>query len=132
MLMFVVYAVAVWFAACRGRRRWEGFAAVAVGLGGCVAVGYLHYQLNIWTEGRIFLRVLQVLLVPYAILVTLGGLFLAALPRRSTQLVPCRACQYELAGLCGPCPECGARGPVADQPPPPPMIAPTWATAGAW
>lgn len=135
---FVIYAVAVWYAAARWRRTWSGFLWVSAGGLGLVLVALFHYQLNIWTDGRIYLRVMQVLLYPYAILVVGMGLYIACLPR-AVVLPPrrCPACRYDLRGLDPDdlrCPECGMpydyavarqiRGihsGIAEDPPPEPL-----------
>jgi hypothetical protein len=107
---FVVYAVAIWFAAAKWRRQWRSFAWVIAGGIGLCLIALFHYQLNIWTGGRIYLRVLQVLLYPYTVLVVGMGLYIACLPRQIKATVPCPACEYDLAGLDLPgllCPECG-------------------------
>jgi hypothetical protein len=107
---FVVYAVGVWYAAARWRRRWESFAWILAGFGGLVLVAYFHWRLNIWTHGNIYLPVLRVLLYPYTALVVGVGLFIALLPRRVIPWAHCPACTYDLRGLDAPvesCPECG-------------------------
>jgi hypothetical protein len=107
---FVVYAVAVWYAAARWRRRWESFAWIAAGFAGLVFVAYAHWRLNIWTHGNIYLPVLRVLLYPYTALVVGIGLFIAVLPRRVIPWAHCPGCLYDLRGLDAPvesCPECG-------------------------
>jgi hypothetical protein len=107
---FVVYAVAVWYAAARWRRRWEAFAWILAGFGGLALVAYFHWRLNIWTHGTIYLPVLRVLLYPYTALVVGVGLFIAMLPRRVIPWAHCPGCLYDLRGLDAPvesCPECG-------------------------
>jgi len=108
---FVIYAVAVWFAAARWRRRWASFASVGAGGLGLVLVAWFHWQLNIWTGGRIYIQVLQVLLYPYTVMVVVMGLYIACLPR-AVPLVKhqCPECAYDLHGLEEVdlrCPECG-------------------------
>lgn len=111
MIFFAVYAVIIWYAAARFRRRWEAFAWVAAGAIGLILVALFHWRLSVWTGGRIYLRVLQALLYPYTVLVVVGGLYIACLPRPRSK-VHCRVCQYDLAGLEEPvCPECGAPDP---------------------
>lgn len=121
MIAFAFYAVAVWYAAAKWRRQWAAFGWVAAGALGLVMVGYFHWKLNIWTNGRIYFRVLQTLLYPYSVLVVGMGLYLACLPRPLKSL-HCEACRYDLKGLEGEaalCPECGTthprlnRGPTA-------------------
>jgi hypothetical protein len=110
VFLFVLYAVAIWFAAARWRRQWGSFASVLAGLAGLVLIGYAHYRLSVITHGRINLPVLQSLLYPYSALVTGIGLYIAALPRKRLPWEHCPKCQYDLRGLDQPievCPECG-------------------------
>ncbi len=109
MVLFSIYAVIVWFAAARYRRQWGSFASVAAGLAGLILIALLHIQLSRWTNGRIFLPVLQAMLYPYIGLVALVGLYLSCLPR-AMAATACRACEYDLTGLAADrvvCPECG-------------------------
>jgi hypothetical protein len=111
VFLFVAYAMLVWYWALRFRRSWLGFACVVLGLVGVGLVGYAHWELNKWTNGRICLPVLQSLLYPYGVLVLIVGVFIASLPARycGTQ---CRACGYDLTGLeteHRACPECSTR-----------------------
>lgn len=113
MFLFVVYAVLVWYLACRWRREWRGLGVVALGLAGVGLVAIVHYKLHVWTEGRVYLPVMQMLLYPYGLLVAGFGLFIWALPRtfssRGREL--CRSCGYDVTGLAEEaryaCPECG-------------------------
>lgn len=109
MFAFVVYAVGIWYAAARWRRRWQAFAWIAAGFLGLVCVAWLHYRLNIWTHGKIYLPVLRSMLYPYTALVVVVGLYIACLPRGNRLDGCCFACGYNLAGLALPvkCPECG-------------------------
>lgn len=111
MLVFVVYAVLVWYAAAKWRRRWRSFALVTLGLVGLVGVAYLHTWLNIWTDGAVYLPVLRSLLYPYMALVGMVGYYIACLPRARPGEVRCHSCRYDLAGHTLPaiCPECGTR-----------------------
>jgi hypothetical protein len=107
---FALYAIAVWYAAAKFRRQWRGFLWIALAAVGLVLVGFFHWQLNIWTHGRIYLRVLQVLLYPYSILVIVIALYIACLPRRAAA-ARCSGCGYEFTGISAldaVCPECGA------------------------
>ncbi len=111
MFFFAAYALLVWYAAARWRRRWESFAWVGAGIGGLVLLAWLHYCLNDWTHGRIYLRVLQVLLYPYTAMVGLVGFYICCLPTRVPESL-CANCRYDLAGLEEVgflCPECGRR-----------------------
>lgn len=110
MIAFVVYAVLIWYAAARWRRRWEAFAWVGGGIAGLVLVALFHLQLSRWTDGRIYLQVMQWMLYPYTGLVGLIGLFLACLPRHLPE-AHCPHCEYDLRGLTLRdllCPECGS------------------------
>lgn len=128
MFVFALYAVLVWWAAARWRRQWGSFASVLGGMAFLVVVAWFHLLLNEWTEGRLYLPVLQVVLYPYIVLVGLIGFFVACLPRTK---MPghCRICGYDLRGLeeeTSMCPECGVlmQAPPAGVPetPPPPAM----------
>lgn len=109
MFLFIIYAVAVWFAAVKWRRDWRGLLTVLLGIGGILGVGYLHIRLNDWTGGTIYLPVLQSILYPYGGLVALVGFFIICLPR-AVPHSDCRRCGYDLRGQeAAPitCPECG-------------------------
>lgn len=111
MFALIAYAVLVWYGALRWRRNWRGVLAVAVGVLGVAMIGYLHYMLNEWTQGRVYLRVLQVLLYPYGVLVAAVGFFISALPRVYSGS-QCRTCGYDLRGLETDervCPECATK-----------------------
>lgn len=116
MFAFVVYAVGIWYAAAKWRRRWLSFAWVGIGFLGCVFVAWLHYRLNIYTHGKIYLPILRSLLYPYTGLVVVVGLYIACLPRGNRLEGCCPWCRYDLKGLPRPakCPECGrvSVGPV--------------------
>lgn len=109
MLLFVFYAVAVWYGAVRWRRSWRAFAWVSGGLLGVLAVIQFHVLLNTWTNYEIYLPVLQFLLWSYLILVGMVGYFVACIPQ-SRRAWCCAACGYDLTGVQGftdLCPECG-------------------------
>jgi hypothetical protein len=112
MFIFVVYAMSVWFAAFKWRRRWESLAAVGLGALGLVIVAWVHYLLAVWTDGDIRLAVLQSMLYPYAGLVVGVGLYLALMPRTLASPIRCLGCNYDMHSLDEPdavCPECGRR-----------------------
>lgn len=111
---FVIYGVLVWWLAFAWRGSWRAWAAPIAGLLGVVLVAWLHLKLGEWTSGQIYLPAMQVLLYPYGVLVTVVGLFIAAIPAtpvgRRDGL--CHACRYDLRGRTerdAVCPECGAR-----------------------
>lgn len=110
-MLFVVYAVLVWWAALAWRRRWLGFASVGLGV------------LGVWFLARFYLFVggllgvtrtdsFMILVVPFGVIVGVLGLYIACLPVRREGA--CRRCGYSLIGLEPDaemlvCPECGAR-----------------------
>lgn len=109
MFLFVVYAAFFWWMSVKHRRTWTGYLWATGGFLGLCFLGYVHYRLDIWTNHRIFLPVLQTILYPYAGLVLVVSLFLASLPPRFRGIA-CRQCGYDLTGLeiARPrCPECG-------------------------
>ena len=118
--LFVGYALIVWFFAGKHRRRLVGALAVVLGLLGLIALNYLHIKLGEWTNGDIFVPVMQSLTYPYTLLVVMVGGFIWAIPRE--QADRCARCGYSLEGLEPPvgspvgtaggflvCPECGFR-----------------------
>lgn len=113
MFAFVVYALAVWYAAFRWRREWRSLTSVGVGLGGIALVAWLHWVLGVWSEGRIQVAVFQSMLYPYAGLVAMVGVYLSRLPRILTPSLRCLRCNYDMRGLEqepeAVCPECGRR-----------------------
>lgn len=106
---FLGYLLAVWWPAAAYRRRWPSFVAVAVGTAGLLAMIEGHRQLALASDGEMFAPVFQSLLIPYAILVSAGGLYISLLPRAHPK-GHCGACGYPLYGLAAGayrCPECG-------------------------
>ncbi len=109
MLLFVFYAVAVWYGAVRWRYNWRGFAWVTGGLLGVLGVIQFHVLLNAWTNYEIYLPVLQTLLWSYLGLVGLVGYFITCIPHARKPWC-CHKCHYDLTGVPGfaeVCPECG-------------------------
>jgi len=112
--LFAGYALLVWFPACIYRRRWEGFAAIVLGLAGLLAMAALHLMLSRATQGRIFAPVFQGIFYPYIALVIGMALFLFVLPRHHPPGT-CARCGYDLDGAPESqrvCPECGAPIPL--------------------
>ena len=107
MFLFVVYAIAVWYAAFRWRRTATAYAWVIAGILGLVGVAWVHAKLAQRWPNLFVISQLQLLLYPYTILVGVMGFFIASLP-----LSGCRLCGYDLSGHEGEdierCPECGA------------------------
>ena len=82
-----------------------------------VLLGFFHWRLSIWTNGRIYFRVLQALLYPYSIVVVGIGLYMACLPRAIPRQW-CSTCRYDLSGLENEvdlCPECGEASVVNEE-----------------
>lgn len=113
MMLLVVYAVFIWWAALKWRRRAFGFLVAPLGMLGVYFVGRFYLWLATLLglerpESFIFL------LMPFGAIVGLIALYIALLPRRSDGA--CRKCGYSLGGLeplatdgLVVCPECGAR-----------------------
>lgn len=110
MILPVVYAVLVWYAAMRFRRQWTGLASVAAAI---VLLLLLNLMLGgergQWS-GR-GANMLIILLWPYTALVGGGALFIFCLPRRPPGDYHCQKCFYDFKGLDPAflvCPECGS------------------------
>lgn len=105
MLLFVIYAVAIWYAVYRTRRTLRGMACLLGGVALLIVVAWLHYKLQEWTTFDIFLPVLQIILYPYTVLVLGVGVFFLWLPHPG-----CRVCGYDISQLAhaSVCPECGS------------------------
>ncbi|MFO0835619.1 MAG: hypothetical protein U0638_11660 [Phycisphaerales bacterium] len=109
VFLFVIYAALFWWLSVKHRRTWTGFLWAIGGFLGLCLVGYIHYRMDVWTNHRIYLPVLQTILYPYAALVLIVSIFLASLPPKFRGIA-CRQCGYDLTGLevaCPRCPECG-------------------------
>lgn len=120
MFAFVLYAILVWYLAIRWRRRVRGMLALIAGMAGIVVMGYFHALLSRWTDGAVYLPLLQIMLYPYGLLVGGAGLFMLCLPRHRP-VAYCKGCGYDLAGLdpeIDRCPECGSTRLVRPAPEP--------------
>ncbi|MBL8964945.1 MAG: hypothetical protein KF787_00985 [Phycisphaeraceae bacterium] len=113
MMIFVLYAAIVWYAAARWRRTWWAFSAVTAGL--LLIIGFILAQG--WISQAIGFRLVGVmvngLLYPFAALLGLVGYYIAVIPRPPGEGAqhPCEHCGYDLVGMeetdRGVCPECG-------------------------
>lgn len=113
--LFVGYALMIWYLAAKHRRRVRGALAVVAGFVGLVLLNWLHIKMGEWTEGEIFVPVLQTITYPYSVLVVVVGVFIVCIPREGGPL--CVGCRYSLSGLAAVdgvlvCPECGAKNPT--------------------
>jgi Zn finger protein HypA/HybF involved in hydrogenase expression len=110
VLLFPLYALAVWFCAWRWRRRVWGFLSVVVGVLTLATLAMLDRRVRAWLgAGDTPFTSFQFLLWGEAAIVVIVGTFICFLPRHRSDL-PCRKCGYELAGLeqhNPTCPECG-------------------------
>ncbi len=114
MIAFTVYIAIVWYYAALWRRRARSYLFVAGAFVVLVALALLHLKLRDWTDGAVYLPLLQGLLYPYAVLVLFSGIAVASLPVRR-EIRSCRSCGYELTGLGESslrCPECGRIDPA--------------------
>jgi hypothetical protein len=114
VFLFVLYGVAAWILAAKWRRQLRGFLSVALSLALLFTAAWLYTQLSHWTNGRVALPLMQVLLYPYIALIAAGGIFLVLLPRTGVRRPGhCARCEYDLvaleptASLGVICPECG-------------------------
>lgn len=115
MLLFVFFAVLVWYGAFTGRRRLGGIAALAAGIVVLLAINAVHYRVAQIFGYEHLVPVFRVILYPYIALVGAVGLFMVWLPIELPRgELHCRACMYDLSDLKvevmggDPCPECGA------------------------
>jgi cytochrome c biogenesis protein CcdA len=109
VILLAVYAVFVWYLAARYRRRWQGVAAVFLGVLAIWMVVSLLKAGDGRTGGAVRSHQLLTLLWAEMIIVAGIGLFLVCLPRRRGEL-DCPQCGYDLTGLDPQglkCPECG-------------------------
>jgi hypothetical protein len=115
MLLFVFYAVLVWYGAFRGRRRFVGLAVLLVGILFLLLVNRVHLEVARAYNYDEYVAVFRVLLYPYIIFVGSVSLFLVSLPIELPKgELHCKVCRYDLSDLKDevlsgePCPECGA------------------------
>lgn len=114
MLLFVAYAVLVWYGAFSGRRRLGGFAAIGAGLFVLLTVNAVHLHVAQALGYEHLVPVFRVLLYPYIAMVVAVATFLVLLPIELPRgEIHCRVCRYDLSDLKeevragSPCPECG-------------------------
>lgn len=123
MIIFLFYAVFVWYLCFRFRRQWTGVVCFLCSMGALWLLADLYRLAIRWAklhrfslldtrnDGQLFLMLLAV----EAVIVAAVGIFFWCLPRHMAQ-VPCRRCGYELAGLDDDnptCPECGLEAAAA-------------------
>lgn len=119
MIFFVVYAAALWIAVYMFRRRWQGYAVLALGLLGFAGIVLgLDYVMAVREAaalaeagrvGRVRSNsLLHFMGAAYELLLLAVGLMVAAAPRTRAASRPCASCRYDLTGnVIGCCPECG-------------------------
>lgn len=111
MFLFVAYALIVWYASLKWRRRAAGLAAIIVALFGMHLFNMVHGDIarTFGYDENIF----RGLMYPYMALVAGVGLYLFSFPRELPRgRVHCRACWFDLSdhedlSPDTPCPECG-------------------------
>ncbi|MEO1534932.1 MAG: hypothetical protein AAFS11_05160 [Planctomycetota bacterium] len=111
MFLFVAYALIVWYAALRYRRRAAGIACIIAAMFGLHLFNLVHGDIarTFGYDENIF----RGLMYPYMGLVAAIGLYLFSFPRELPRgLVHCRACWFDLSDHeeltpDTPCPECG-------------------------
>lgn len=114
MMVFVLHAALVWWAAARWRRRWQSFIAVTGGVLMVAAVILSHQRVSaLLGIGQMVPVMVNALLYPYIVLLAAVGYYIAVLPRPVGEGAkePCDHCGYDLEGIeefAAPvCPECG-------------------------
>lgn len=111
MFAFVVFAVAVWYAAFHWRRRWKSLAVTLAAAAALALVAWLHSLLGVWSNGRIQVVIFQSMLYPYTALVVVVALYMSSFPRHIAAPLRCLKCGYDMHGLEEDpdvrCPECG-------------------------
>ena len=113
MLLFPLYAFAVWAVCLRLRRRWWGAAALAGAVVIILTVARLDLAARRWLNMSTSpFTSLQLLMWGEVFLVTVVGATILLMPRHRVE-TPCRRCGYDLLGLehdNPTCPECGLQG----------------------
>ncbi|MBX3382021.1 MAG: hypothetical protein KF864_00795 [Phycisphaeraceae bacterium] len=120
VILFLFYAVLVWYFCFRWRRQWMGVVSVAAGVACVFLLSMLVHSISRWFQragigAGADVRLFDYLLMVEAGVVGIVGMFIVLLPRERVQK-PCRGCGYELAGLDEEnprCPECGLAGAAA-------------------
>lgn len=103
MFIFGLYTVIVWWLAFGWRRRWLGALSVTMGTLGMFGIKGL---LALLPEPS---PLMDVLIIPYAALLFIGGVYIVALPR-PRRILACKSCLYDMKGHeeeGARCPECG-------------------------
>lgn len=115
MLLFVFYAVLVWYGAFQGRRRLAGCAALLAGILVLIVFNKVHFHVAQIFGYEQYVPVFRVIMYPYIGMVAFVGLFLVTLPLELPRgEIHCKACRYDLTDLKmefkagAPCPECGS------------------------
>lgn len=111
MFFFGLYTFVVWWLCAGYRRRWRGPAVLVLSLAGLWGLKLLVSYLVTSGSGEPT-PVLDAVVVPYAVLLFLGGAYILSLPRRVAPWA-CPDCAYDLRGhdeAVPVCPECGPRG----------------------
>lgn len=113
MIFFVVYAGLTCWGAFRFRRSWAGAGVVVGSLLGLWLIGWLHVKILTAMQATMYLSILRILLIPYAVLLGAVATFIVV-QRRTWGKGCCQGCGYELRGLAPAaqvvqCPECGVK-----------------------
>jgi len=115
MLLFVFFAMLVWYGSFVGRRRLGGLAALGAGLFVLFVVNAVHFRVAQTFGYEQYVPVFRVLLYPYTALVASIGIFMISLPIDLPRgEIHCKACRYDLTEIKqevlegDPCPECGS------------------------
>ncbi len=109
VFLFGLYTVVVWWFTFVWRRRWQGWLGLAVGLGGMLVLRALVPAI-FKVPGIASSPLVEVLLLPFAVVLTFVGVFILVLPRPHDAF-RCQGCGYDMGGHAAhaTCPECGRR-----------------------